>query len=213
MIPAIPPSRVLVPSPVPAPPADAQTFLHATEKNANLYKFDDVEDTVDKFTKDFTMQLETHRQFATLRDEALEEIAVLSSGLLNDQSESGGLVSTICGVVDTEQRAQLERSLFRATYGNVYTHFQDIRAGDFGGADVLSMGPKRRSVFVVYFQDRMWGDPSNLFGGVPVVTGVPLGGGMRGSSSSSSRGSRSGRDVPLLLCCNKVKLELWGAAP
>jgi V-type H+-transporting ATPase subunit a len=60
------------------------------------------------------------------------------------------MFSNVAGVIPQEEQARFERTLFRATRGNTFTHFQQIFE--------CMLDPKtgrevKKSVFVIYFQD------------------------------------------------------------
>jgi len=87
-------------------------------------------------------------------DDAFESSA--SQALLDDTEDGIGrrsetMFNTIAGVIPQEDQERFARTLFKATRGNTYTHFQQI------GTKLLDPKTGRetcKSVFVVYFQDQ-----------------------------------------------------------
>ena len=73
----------------------------------------------------------------------------LADPLLTDKTKevSGMEFSNICGVVAREDQDRFARTVFRASRGNTFTHFQEI-------PELLNCGGKQveKSVFVIYFQ-------------------------------------------------------------
>jgi V-type H+-transporting ATPase subunit a len=79
-----------------------------------------------------------------------------SQGLLagEDSSARAGsdqaMFNNIAGVIPQEDQQRFARTLFRATRGNTFTHFQQIGEPMM---DPRSGKPVQKSVFVVYYQD------------------------------------------------------------
>merc|ERR1719160_1551008 len=72
----------------------------------------------------------------------------------DDRSGTHMMFSNIAGVVLQSEQDRFARTLFRATRGNTFTHFQPISESlkdPKTGKDVL------KSVFVVYYQDNRLG--------------------------------------------------------
>lgn len=96
---------------------------------------------------------------AMLEDDAEFEFAA-SRSLLNDEEGGGSrrtletMFSNIAGVIPQEDQDRFARTLFRATRGNTFTHFQQI----FEPMQDPKTGREvHKSVFVIYFQDHRSG--------------------------------------------------------
>jgi V-type H+-transporting ATPase subunit a len=82
-----------------------------------------------------------------------------SRSLLEDEEDSGRrstdtMFSNIAGVIPQSEQDRFARSLFRATRGNTFTHFQQI----FDPMqDPITGKAVSKSVFVIYFQDHRAG--------------------------------------------------------
>lgn len=75
--------------------------------------------------------------------------ASLADPLLTDKTKevSGMEFGNICGVIAREDHDRFARTIFRASRGNTFTHFEEI-------PELLNSGGKQveKSVFVIYFQ-------------------------------------------------------------
>eukprot|EP00403_Amphidinium_massartii_P048627 CAMPEP_0178465122 /NCGR_PEP_ID=MMETSP0689_2-20121128/51194_1 /TAXON_ID=160604 /ORGANISM="Amphidinium massartii, Strain CS-259" /LENGTH=826 /DNA_ID=CAMNT_0020092043 /DNA_START=135 /DNA_END=2616 /DNA_ORIENTATION=+ len=79
-----------------------------------------------------------------------------SVSLLSEDSEGGhrrsveAMFSTVAGVLLQDEQDRFARTLFRATRGNTFTHFQPIYEPMM---DPVTGKEQKKSVFVVYYQD------------------------------------------------------------
>jgi V-type H+-transporting ATPase subunit a len=156
--------------------------------HAKGYNFDYVEKELKKLYKSFSQFKENSDKLVEKKNASLEEHYVMQTainslahsrngksaqagdnfedsatrGLL--QEEDGGqrtvdtMFSNVAGVVNQDVQSSLARSVFRATRGNTFTHFQAIPK-DLYDRETGKMVPK--SVFVIYFQDHMRGSQAS----------------------------------------------------
>ena len=75
----------------------------------------------------------------------------LADPLLNDKTKEGMEFGNICGVINREDQERFARTLFRASRGNTFTHFEEIPELL---SDIKTGGNRKieKSVFVIYFQ-------------------------------------------------------------
>lgn len=138
------------------------------------YKLDAVEPKLTKIYKDFVQLKEHNTKLVDKRNAALERRFVLhtavksmsgSSGdvrgedvnvsrsLLEDearQPRAPTVFSTVAGVLPQAEQDRFARALFRATRGNTYTHFEEIR---YPMQEPNTGKAMYKAVFVVYYQD------------------------------------------------------------
>lgn len=93
------------------------------------------------------------------RDDAADQFEFSSARPLLDDEDSGRrtmetMFSNIAGVIPQSEQDRFARSLFRATRGNTFTHFQQIFEPML---DPSSGKAVSKSVFVIYFQDQRSG--------------------------------------------------------
>mmetsp|Transcript_23400 Transcript_23400/g.54005 ORF Transcript_23400/g.54005 Transcript_23400/m.54005 type:complete len:845 (-) Transcript_23400:108-2642(-) len=90
----------------------------------------------------------------------LESSSATASMSLLEEQEGGhrrsveAMFSTLAGVLLQEEQDRFARTLFRATRGNTFTHFQPIHEPMM---DPVTGKEQRKSVFVVYYQDHQSG--------------------------------------------------------
>merc|ERR1719487_1057047 len=100
-----------------------------------------------------TMSLGTFGTAAQRSTDAADDFDLLSTQPLMTEGDRTGtdmMFSNIAGVVLQSEQDRFARTLFRATRGNTFTHFQPISEpvkDPKTGKEVL------KSVFVVYYQD------------------------------------------------------------
>lgn len=131
-------------------------------ENDHDYQLDAVEDSLQKLHSQFEKFRSNNAGLLAERNAASENRAVCRAAAASyepsrDEAEEtlnlldmeGGLgFSNVAGVIQQEHQDKLQRTLYRATRGNVFVHFEEVE-DDFDSGDGIM---EKKVVFVVYFQ-------------------------------------------------------------
>lgn len=142
---------------------DVDAFLRIEDLG---YQLDRVEEALQKLHSQFLKFRENNDDLLRQKNEALEAYAVcraavesLAGGGRSSDADVGGnardaaagLVGfgSVAGVLLAEDQEKFARTVFRATRGNAFTHFESM---DEEIMDTKTGKPVRKTVFVAYFQ-------------------------------------------------------------